>query len=66
MPPSWGHFDGFLQRAGGSSSRRGRSRPRRPAQLTLWLGLLGRSPFLLLVASVAASRSTGGATAGCW
>jgi len=51
LPPSWGHFDGFLQRAGALNAPPWPVPwPPSPAQLTLWLGLLVAVVVLLLYA----------------
>jgi hypothetical protein len=58
LPPSWGHFDGFLQRAGLLIEPPWPlPAPPSPAQLTLWFGLLLAAVATLLLAGVLAARS---------
>jgi hypothetical protein len=57
LPPSWSHFDGFLQRAGQLIEPSWPlPAPPTPAQLSLWLGLLLAANVALVVAGVKASR----------
>jgi hypothetical protein len=57
FPPSWGHFDGFLQRVGALIEPSWPlPAPASPAQLTLWVGLLLATTAALLAAGVAAAR----------
>jgi hypothetical protein len=60
LPPSWGEFDGFLQRAGLLIEPPWPlPAPPSPAQLTLWFGLLLASVVALLGAGLLAARSRG-------
>ncbi|HEX5614445.1 MAG TPA: hypothetical protein VFZ83_04770 [Acidimicrobiia bacterium] len=57
LPPSWGEFDGFLQRAGLLIEPPWPlPAPPSPAQLSLWLGLLLAANVVLVVAGVRAAR----------
>jgi hypothetical protein len=57
FPPSWGHFDGFLQRVGAFIEPAWPlPAPGSPAQLTLWVGLLLVATAGLVAAGVAAAR----------
>ena len=57
LPPSWGHFDGFLQRAGQLNEPPWPfPAPPSPGQLTLWLGLLLATVAALVVLGVRAVR----------
>ncbi|HET6664608.1 MAG TPA: hypothetical protein VFG94_10135 [Acidimicrobiales bacterium] len=57
FPPSWGHFDGFLQRAGALIEPSWPlPAPPTPAQLSLWLGLLFAANAALVVMGVRAAR----------
>lgn len=57
LPPSWSHFDGFLQRAGQLIEPAWPlPAPPTPAQLSLWLGLLLAANVALVVAGVRALR----------
>ena len=57
FPPSWGHFDGFLQRAGALIEPSWPlPAPPTPAQLSLWLGLLFAANAALVVMGVSAAR----------
>jgi hypothetical protein len=57
FPPSWGHFDGFLQRAGALIEPSWPlPAPPTPAQLSLWLGLLLAANAALVVMGVRAAR----------
>jgi hypothetical protein len=57
VPPSWGHFDGFLQRVGALVEPSWPlPAPHTPAQLSLWLGLLLVATAALVAAGVAAAR----------
>jgi hypothetical protein len=57
FPPSWGHFDGFLQRVGAFIEPAWPlPAPASPAQLTLWVGLLLVATGGLVAAGVAAAR----------
>lgn len=57
LPPSWTHFDGFLQKAGDLVAPRWPlPAPPSPAQLSLWLGLLVAADLVLVVAGVRAAR----------
>jgi len=57
LPPSWGHFDGFLQRAGQLNEPPWPfPSPPSPGQLTLWLALLVASVVALVVLGVLAVR----------
>ena len=57
FPPSWSHFDGFLQRVGALIEPSWPlPAPASPAQLTLWVGLLLASIAALVAAGVAAAR----------
>ena len=58
FPPSWGHFDGFLQKAGQLIEPDWPlPAPRSPAQLVLWLALLFASVALLVVVGARAARA---------
>jgi len=57
FPPSWSHFDGFLQRVGAFIEPSWPlPAPASPAQLTLWVGLLLATTAALAAAGVAAAR----------
>jgi hypothetical protein len=57
FPPSWSHFDGFLQRVGALIEPSWPlPAPASPAQLTLWVGLLLATTAALVAAGVAAAR----------
>lgn len=57
LPPSWSHFDGFLQRAGQLVEPAWPlPAPPTPAQLTLWLILLVAANVALVATGVAAMR----------
>jgi hypothetical protein len=57
LPPSWSHFDGFLQRAGQLNAPGwALPAPPSPGQLTLWLLLLVASVAALLVVGWSAVR----------
>jgi hypothetical protein len=57
FPPSWSHFDGFLQRVGAFIEPSWPlPAPASPAQLTLWVGLLLAATAALVAAGVAAAR----------
>jgi hypothetical protein len=57
FPPSWGHFDGFLQRAGALIEPSWPlPAPDTPAQLSLWLGLLFAANAALVIMGVRAWR----------
>jgi hypothetical protein len=57
FPPSWSHFDGFLQRVGAFIEPSWPlPAPASPAQLTLWVGLLFATTAALVAAGVAAAR----------
>jgi hypothetical protein len=57
VPPSWSHFDGFLQRVGAFVEPSWPlPAPHTPAQLSLWLGLLLAATIALVAAGVAAAR----------
>jgi hypothetical protein len=57
LPPSWGHFDGFLQKAGALIEPPWPlPAPPPPAQLSLWLALLVAANAALVVAGVHAAR----------
>jgi hypothetical protein len=57
FPPSWDHFDGFLQRAGALIEPSWPlPAPGTPAQLSLWLGLLFAANAALVVMGVLAWR----------
>jgi hypothetical protein len=57
LPPSWGHFDGFLQRAGKLIEPPWPlPAPPSPAQLTLWLLLVLGAVATLVIAGVGARR----------
>jgi hypothetical protein len=57
LPPSWSHFDGFLQRAGVLAEPPWPlPAPPSPSQLSLWLGLLVAANAVLLVGGVRAAR----------
>ena len=59
VPPSWSHFDGFLQRAGLLAEPPWPfPAPPSPAQLTLWLGLLLATVAVLVVLGWRAVRSS--------
>ena len=56
LPPSWSHFDGFLQRAGQLNEPPWPfPAPPSPGQLTLWLGLLLATVAALVVLGVRAA-----------
>src|SRR5580765_2521676 len=58
LPPSWGHFDGFLQRAGELVAPPWPfPAPPSPAQLSLWLYLLVASVAFLVVVGWRAGRA---------
>ncbi|HUP84189.1 MAG TPA: hypothetical protein VM143_00855 [Acidimicrobiales bacterium] len=60
LPPSWGHFDGFLQRAGLLNEPPwGLPAPPSPAQLSLWLALLLAANAALVIAGLALLRREG-------
>ena len=62
LPPSWGSFDGFLQRAGVLIEPPWPlPAPASPAQLSLWFLLLVASVAVLLVAGLLVRRSGGDA-----
>ena len=66
LPPSWSHFDGFLQRAGELNALGWPvSWPPRPSQLTLWLVLLLASAVLLAVVGWQVRRRNPATAAGC-
>jgi len=57
FPPSWSHFDGFLQRAGALIEPSWPlPAPPTPAQLSLWLGLLIATNAALVFMGVRAAR----------
>jgi hypothetical protein len=57
FPPSWSHFDGFLQRAGALIEPSWPlPAPPTPAQLSLWLGLLFAANAVLVATGVRAAR----------
>ena len=57
LPPSWSHFDGFLQRAGQLNEPAWPfPAPPSPGQLTLWLGLLLVAVAALVLLGVRAVR----------
>ncbi len=57
FPPSWSHFDGFLQRAGALIEPSWPlPAPPTPAQLSLWLGLLIAANAALVFMGVGAAR----------
>jgi hypothetical protein len=57
FPPSWSHFDGFLQRVGALIEPSWPlPAPASPAQLTLWVGLLLATTAALVAAGIAAAR----------
>lgn len=57
FPPSWGHFDGFLQRAGALIEPSWPlPAPASPAQLSLWLALLFAANAVLVGMGVRAAR----------
>jgi hypothetical protein len=57
FPPSWSHFDGFLQRAGALIEPSWPlPAPPTPAQLSLWLGLLFGANAALVIMGVRAAR----------
>jgi hypothetical protein len=57
FPPSWDHFDGFLQRAGALIEPSWPlPAPATPAQLSLWLGLLFAANAALVIMGVRAAR----------
>ena len=57
FPPSWSHFDGFLQRVGALVEPSWPlPAPATPAQLTLWVGLLFATTVALVAAGVGAAR----------
>jgi hypothetical protein len=65
LPPSWSHFDGFLQKAGVLAEPPWPfPAPPSPGQLTLWLGLLVASMVTLVVVGWQLSRRTPGTLAG--
>lgn len=65
LPPSWSHFDGFLQRAGELNALQWPiSWPARPAQLTLWLALLLASALLLAIVGWQVRRRSPATAAG--
>ena len=65
VPPSWSHFDGFLQRAGELNALQWPiSWPPRPSQLTLWLALLVASSMLLAIVGWQVRRRSPATTAG--
>jgi hypothetical protein len=60
LPPSWGSFDGFLQRAGLLIEPPWPlPAPDSPAQLSLWFALLVVAAAVLLLAGVVGLRRTG-------
>jgi hypothetical protein len=60
LPPSWGSFDGFLQRAGLLIEPPWPlPAPDSPAQLTLWFALLVATVVVLVLAGVGVVRRTG-------
>ena len=60
LPPSWDHFDGFLQRAGQLVEPPWPlPAPEGPAQLVLWLAMLVASVVVLVGAGVGTLRRTG-------
>jgi hypothetical protein len=66
VPPSWSHFDGFLQRAGELNALEWPiSWPPRPSQLTLWLTLLIGAAVLLAVVGWHVRRRRTTTAAGC-
>ena len=66
LPPSWSHFDGFLQRAGELNALEWPiSWPPGPAQLTLWLVLLVASAVVLAVVGWRVRRRSPATLAGC-
>ncbi len=57
FPPSWDHFDGFLQRAGALIEPSWPlPAPATPAQLSLWLGLLFAANATLVIMGVRAAH----------
>jgi hypothetical protein len=57
FPPSWSHFDGFLQRAGALIEPSWPlPAPPTPAQLSLWLGLLFGANAALVIMGIRAAR----------
>ena len=57
FPPSWSHFDGFLQRVGALIEPAWPlPAPASPAQLTLWVSLLLAATAALVAAGIAAAR----------
>lgn len=57
LPPSWSHFDGFLQRAGQLNEPPWPfPAPHSPSQLTLWLGLLLAAVVVLVAVGRRAAR----------
>jgi hypothetical protein len=66
LPPSWSHFDGFLQRAGELNALEWPvSWPPRPSQLTLWLLLLVATAVMLAVVGWRVRRRSPATLAGC-
>jgi hypothetical protein len=60
LPPSWSHFDGFLQRAGELIEPPWPlPAPPSPGQLSLWLGLLVVTNIVVVVLGVRAFRRDG-------
>jgi hypothetical protein len=60
LPPSWHHFDGFLQRAGLLAEPPwSLPAPPSPAQLSLWLLLLVAANTVLVLAGLRVLRRTG-------
>jgi hypothetical protein len=60
LPPSWDHYDGFLQRAGALVEPDWPlPAPEGPAQLVLWLGLLLASVAFLVVVGITTLRRSG-------
>ena len=57
VPPSWSHFDGFLQRVGAFVEPSWPlPAPQTPAQLSLWLGLVLAATAALVTAGIASAR----------